>query len=352
MISAGRVLIVPRGKWNADATYHMLDLVEHNGYAYIAKRTVAVIEPSDERTDYWHNLFDVNTIVENAIAGTMADTVGDILEERFRDMLSEAVYASDLYANFEVPTFVRWDSKTQHTPYTEGLTTSASGFALVFGSVNADHTIISWTTGADKAYSFNHRYIMGNDMGWDSHITASGGTMTGPLGLGGGKGSVSADDSGAFIEAKTKRIKVKDTSLEESAKVVSTESGVEKEYNLFGEHNLETMRESGVACIETGSYEGSGKGGENYPSSLTFSFVPKLVIISAPTDKGGKIIAINGQESTDSILDTSSATPPSIYFDWLGKKLSWYSTKGSSYADKAESQLTKSGVRYHWIAIG
>ena len=39
MISAGRVLLMPRGDYDNTATYEMLDIVSYNGSSYIAKGT-------------------------------------------------------------------------------------------------------------------------------------------------------------------------------------------------------------------------------------------------------------------------------------------------------------------------
>ena len=56
MASAGRILIMPKGAYDASVTYEMLDLVSHNGRAWIAKKTVTGVEPSDANSEYWHNL--------------------------------------------------------------------------------------------------------------------------------------------------------------------------------------------------------------------------------------------------------------------------------------------------------
>ena len=76
--SAGRVLIVPRGDWNAETTYEMLDLVNHNGYAYLAKQTVVGLEP-ETHSEYWHSLLDIKRIVESNIAETVSDDVAKIV---------------------------------------------------------------------------------------------------------------------------------------------------------------------------------------------------------------------------------------------------------------------------------
>ena len=56
MASAGRILIIPRDAYDEETQYDMLDLVSHNGKAWLAKQAVQGIEPSDENKEYWHNL--------------------------------------------------------------------------------------------------------------------------------------------------------------------------------------------------------------------------------------------------------------------------------------------------------
>lgn len=179
MNSAGRVLIKPCGEWNPTTTYHMLDLVNHNGYAYLAKRTVVGIEPNVD-PDCWHNLLDINKVIESGISESLADDVGKLLEERFADLLSEARYVTDLFADFDVPTFVRWDSSTENTPYKAGITTCYEGYALVFGN-STSHTVSAWAKGDIRNVCFMHTVSDGKNYGWDNPISASGGTMTGSL---------------------------------------------------------------------------------------------------------------------------------------------------------------------------
>ncbi len=56
MASAGKILIMPRGEYSADVVYEVLDLVYYNSCAWVAKKTVTGITPSDENDEYWHNL--------------------------------------------------------------------------------------------------------------------------------------------------------------------------------------------------------------------------------------------------------------------------------------------------------
>ena len=51
--SAGRVLLIPKGDWNADTTYTGLDWVRHNGAAWVCKNTCTGIEPTEANSDNW-----------------------------------------------------------------------------------------------------------------------------------------------------------------------------------------------------------------------------------------------------------------------------------------------------------
>ena len=60
MANAGRILIMPKGNYDASKTYEMLDLVSYNGTSWLAKKTVKGIEPSDANSEYWHSMFNVD----------------------------------------------------------------------------------------------------------------------------------------------------------------------------------------------------------------------------------------------------------------------------------------------------
>ena len=327
MISAGRVLIKPCGDWNENTTYHMLDLVNHNGYAWLSKRTVVGIEPSESYPEYWHLMLDVRKIVAEAISSTLAEEVSELL----KDELSEARYVTDLLAEVDVPTFVYWDAATSNTPFKEGLTTITHGYALVEGN-----SVTVWADGETFTHGAN---------GWDKVITSSGGTMSGPLELGGGKGTVSADEDGAFLETKKeddfKQIKVKNDSLEESVKLVTKD----KDFNIFGEHNPDKIAECGFSRIRFGTYEGTGTCGPKNPSSLTFPFEPKMVIIS-----GIRMTAtlVNGQ-TEHNVVGQASSKIHTINITWNGNTVSWYS---KAQTDAEDSQMNESGRTYSYIAIG
>ena len=51
--SAGRVLLIPKGDWNAETTYTGLDWVRHNEAAWVCKNTCTGIEPTETNADNW-----------------------------------------------------------------------------------------------------------------------------------------------------------------------------------------------------------------------------------------------------------------------------------------------------------
>ena len=54
MQEAGYILLMPGGDWNADTTYHILHLVNHNGASWLCKvEECTGQEPSDSNTAYW-----------------------------------------------------------------------------------------------------------------------------------------------------------------------------------------------------------------------------------------------------------------------------------------------------------
>ena len=62
--SAGRVLLMPKGDYNASTEYHVLDWVLYNGRPYVAKQTTTGNVPID--TTYWQLMLDFPTEVDAA----------------------------------------------------------------------------------------------------------------------------------------------------------------------------------------------------------------------------------------------------------------------------------------------
>lgn len=77
MASAGRILILPKGEYNSSTTYEMLDLVNHNGKSWLAKKTSVGIEPSDANSEYWQDMFDINADTFGALSKKGGTLSGD-----------------------------------------------------------------------------------------------------------------------------------------------------------------------------------------------------------------------------------------------------------------------------------
>ena len=87
MASAGRILIMPKGEWNADTEYEMLDLVSHNSTSWLAKKDVVGIEPSEANSEYWHNMVDIDKVIEDKIASRKEAWTYPTLNEGFEPYL-------------------------------------------------------------------------------------------------------------------------------------------------------------------------------------------------------------------------------------------------------------------------
>ena len=60
MANAGRILIMPRGKYKANETYEMLDMVSYGGKGWVCKDGCIGIEPSEENSQNWAECIDVS----------------------------------------------------------------------------------------------------------------------------------------------------------------------------------------------------------------------------------------------------------------------------------------------------
>lgn len=92
MISAGRVLLMPKGDYDSNTTYEMLDIVSYNGSSYIAKGTTTGNLPTN--TTYWQL---------SAYGGQASSLAGNFAPLETTD------YASRAYATDEI--FVDKDSQ-------------------------------------------------------------------------------------------------------------------------------------------------------------------------------------------------------------------------------------------------
>lgn len=92
MASAGRILIMPKGNYDASNTYEMLDLVYYNGTSWVAKKTVVGIEPSTDNNEYWHKLCESVDLTE--IEGRIAALESQLVNAISLDDIDLSGYAT------------------------------------------------------------------------------------------------------------------------------------------------------------------------------------------------------------------------------------------------------------------
>lgn len=90
MADAGRILIIPRGDYDANSTYEKLDLVKYKGTSWLAKKDVTGVEPSEG--EYWQNMFDF-TLADNLTT----EGTGYALDARQGKVLNDKI-SKDLLA--------------------------------------------------------------------------------------------------------------------------------------------------------------------------------------------------------------------------------------------------------------
>lgn len=116
------------------------------------------------------------------------------------------------------------------------------------------------------------------------------------------------------------------------------------------------------AKIQTGSYVGTGTYGSSAPCSLTFDFVPKLVIIqgtgtASSISNDYKIVALNGINTASSLffenLNTNVGWFLMVAITWNGNTMQWYALDGYHDAKaSSSSQLNSNNNTYYYIALG
>lgn len=134
MANAGRILIIPRGEYNEETTYEMLDLVLYKGISWLAKTSVAGIEPNDDNSEYWYKFTDIN-LVNNLTTeeeGCALDaSQGKLLMDEISAINGSLEYHFKRLGYYIEPSEVRdlttidrgiylfngWDTYTNHKPF-------------------------------------------------------------------------------------------------------------------------------------------------------------------------------------------------------------------------------------------
>lgn len=97
--------------------------------------------------------------------------------------------------------------------------------------------------------------------------------------------------------------------------------------------------------IETGSYVGTGESGSGNPNSLTFSFVPKVVIIGGTAS--GTVTMVNASGGATYGGNSSGY----LNLSWDDKTVSWYYSGSDTYGVK-QFNSNQGDRNYYYLAIG
>ena len=139
-----------------------------------------------------------------------------------------------------------------------------------------------------------------------------------------------------------------------------------REYRLFGEHNLPL-----VSQIIHLTYTGAGKSGETNKNSITFDFIPKIVFITPQkpieyiygsttggqtrfTTHGIPLILIYGCETALYVYQGDGGVMGTFRIEvtWEREKVSWYFNEESPSVWGTISQMNYLDTTYHVVAIG
>lgn len=132
MASAGRVLIIPRGEWNAETQYEMLDLVYQRGTSWLAKKSVVGLDPYyDDDGIFWMKICEGSDLseVKARIQALEEQMVGAISLDDI-DM-SEYALKSDLSGYASKSDLTNYATKTE----LNGTNTNVSGLGVRLNTV-------------------------------------------------------------------------------------------------------------------------------------------------------------------------------------------------------------------------
>lgn len=112
----------------------------------------------------------------------------------------------------------------------------------------------------------------------------------------------------------------------------------------------------GAVQVATGSYTGTNTSGSGNKNSLTFSFVPKLLVIvgvnqnSKGTKSVGMINANGGFGSPSMANDGGADGIAPLYASVSGKTISWY--YGDDATNRILYQQNSNAYKYYYVALG
>lgn len=81
MAIAGRVLLMPKGAYDASVTYEMLDMVSYDGVTWVAKKTCVGIVPSADTSEYWFAMVGVSSDDFESFKNEVLDDVNELIND-------------------------------------------------------------------------------------------------------------------------------------------------------------------------------------------------------------------------------------------------------------------------------
>ena len=105
--------------------------------------------------------------------------------------------------------------------------------------------------------------------------------------------------------------------------------------------------------LQTGTYTGKGVFGKDKPTTLTFSFTPRIVIVcDVTTNSGnGKSILVLANPSQYYSVGGEDARD-NIHITWTDKSVSWWiDNNGVSDIVNVAMQANSSGVTYNYLVF-
>lgn len=146
------------------------------------------------------------------------------------------------------------------------------------------------------------------------------------------------------------------TSLPPSATQVTVQASTASEFGITGDSNVDAVLQAAAtmigegARVVTGSYVGTGQEGASYPTSITFPFTPKIVLIS--NDYGNYSVI---QWNAPRFIYLYRTGINSLYMSicdatYTTNKISWYREDSGGYGGGI-LQLNSSGGKYNYTAF-
>ena len=137
-----------------------------------------------------------------------------------------------------------------------------------------------------------------------------------------------------------------------------------KEELKGADRELEQTLTAALPKFAMGSYVGTGTKGAENPKSLTFTFEPKLLIVTLqPLSTNSMTNSLSGHESVRPLVAIRGASTAAVSYGsgsyprayminltWSGKTVSWYT--GLDTLDSAFLQFNASDATYRYLAIG